>query len=131
LLAEATAGWPGVVVERKPHGVVLHFRLAPEHGPACRALLERCAASKPDFVLLSAHMAWELRPSTATKALPVDLLMTHPPFAGRRPVFVGDDVTDEDGMQAARRLGGMGLWVGEHFPGPAAVRDWLARGVER
>lgn len=129
LRAEASA-WPGVLVEPKPHGVALHFRLAPERQAEVRALMERCAAACDGFVLLPAHMAFELRPSGANKALPVDVLMRHPPFGGRRPVFVGDDVTDEDGMKAARRLGGFGLHVGRDFRGGSAeVRAWLARGA--
>jgi trehalose 6-phosphate phosphatase len=51
--------------------------------------------------------------------------MRRAPFAGRLPVFIGDDVTDEDGMAAARRLGGVGLRVAEAFRDPAGVRAWL------
>jgi trehalose 6-phosphate phosphatase len=57
--------------------------------------------------------------------------MARQPFQGRRPIFVGDDFTDEAGMEAARRFGGAGLRVAEVFHGePAAVRAWLKRGVE-
>jgi trehalose 6-phosphate phosphatase len=57
--------------------------------------------------------------------------MTHAPFRGRRPIFVGDDFTDEAGMEAARRLGGEGLRVAEVFGGqPVAVRAWLQRSVD-
>jgi len=60
----------------------------------------------------------------------VALLMETPPFIGRTPVYVGDDVTDEDGITMARKLGGFGLWVHDAFEGqPQKVRDWLARGV--
>ena len=52
--------------------------------------------------------------------------MARAPFAGRIPVFVGDDVTDEDGMEVARAMGGMGLRVQEHFGDARGVRAWLA-----
>jgi len=52
--------------------------------------------------------------------------MEAPPFAGRIPVAIGDDVTDEDAIAAARARGGFGLRVGEAFGGPAEVRAWLA-----
>jgi len=42
------------------------------------------------------------------------------------PVYIGDDVTDEDGMRAAQALGGLGLRMQEAFGSPAAVRAWLA-----
>jgi trehalose 6-phosphate phosphatase len=51
--------------------------------------------------------------------------MAHAPFAGRKPVFIGDDVTDEDGIRAARALGGAGFRVDEAFGTPAGVRAWL------
>lgn len=128
-LSAAAAGWPGVLVEPKQHGVAMHYRQASERRDDVLALLEDCVAEAPDFALLPAHMAFELRPRGATKALPVGTLMQHPPFHGRLPVFVGDDVTDEDGMAAARRLGGFGLRVGSDFTDPAEVRAWLARGA--
>ena len=53
-------------------------------------------------------------------------------FKGRRPIFIGDDFTDEAGMSAARRFGGEGLRVADEFKGdPALVRGWLAGNAER
>jgi len=132
-LARQAAGWPGVIVERKPHGVALHYRTAPQHAAEVRAAIAALVAGRAaDFEMLPAHMAVEIRPRGVTKARPVELLMASSPFHGRRPVFVGDDVTDEDGMRAARRLGGMGLHVGSDFrAGSAQVRDWIARGQAR
>ncbi|MCP5775480.1 hypothetical protein NL389_37230, partial [Klebsiella pneumoniae] len=52
-------------------------------------------------------------------------MMREPPFAGRLPIFIGDDVTDEDGIAAAEALGGMGYRVPDDFPEPEAVRAWL------
>jgi trehalose 6-phosphate phosphatase len=132
-LAREAAAWPGVIVERKPHGLALHYRAAPEHGAAARAALEALLAGHAEhFALLPAHMAYEVRPRIATKARAVQALMAAAPFRGRRPVFVGDDVTDEDGMEAARRLGGLGLHVGRDFRGgPAEVRAWIARAAGR
>jgi len=67
----------------------------------------------------------QLRPRGADKGVAVEALMRRASFAGRVPVFIGDDVTDEDGMAAARRLGGVGLRVVEAFGDPAGVRAWL------
>lgn len=132
-LAAFAASRAGLLLERKPHGIALHYRAAPAQGEAVRAAMQALVLESPnDFVLLPAHMAFEIRPRAATKARPVTALMAAPPFLGRRPVFVGDDVTDEDGMAAARDLGGLGLHVGTDFTGgPAEVRAWLARAARR
>jgi trehalose 6-phosphate phosphatase len=60
------------------------------------------------------------------KGRAVQRLMARPPFFGRVPVFIGDDLTDEDGFRAARALGGHGLRVAEEFGDAAGVRTWLA-----
>ena len=52
--------------------------------------------------------------------------MTEKPFASRLPVFLGDDVTDEDGFRTAEALGGLAVDVRVVFAGePADVRAWL------
>jgi trehalose 6-phosphate phosphatase len=54
--------------------------------------------------------------------------MRQAPFASRKPVFIGDDVTDEPAIALATELGGTGLHVARDFAGsPQAVRDWLAK----
>lgn len=123
----AVAAWPGALCERKAHGLVLHFRRCPAAGEALRRVAEVLAAEAPGaFVLVSAAMAWELRPRGVDKAGAVARIMARPPFVGRTPVYLGDDVTDEDGRRAARALGGLGLDVARDFGGPAGVRAWLA-----
>ncbi len=128
--ARIAASAPGVLLEQKARGFVLHFRQAPQAGPAIHqalsALLTPHAAA---FQLLPAHMAWEIRPRGADKGSAVLTVMALPKFAGRLPVFIGDDVTDEDGMRPSREMGGAGLFVPEVFGDAAGVRDWLARCV--
>ncbi len=121
----------GLVIERKPRSVVVHYRQAPDRAAEVRALVAALPGLVDEgFTVLAAHMAYEVKPSGASKRRPVALLMESPPFAGRRPVFVGDDVTDEDGMAMAARLGGVGLRGADDFSGaPAQVRAWLARGA--
>jgi trehalose 6-phosphate phosphatase len=121
------AGFPGAWVELKPHGLVLHYRQAPEAGPAGRELLDALIADNGDFVMMPARMAWEVKPTAISKATAVAGFMARRPFAGRMPVFVGDDVTDEAGMAAARAAGGLGLKLQDAFGTPAAFREWLAR----
>ena len=124
---------PGVLVESKPHGVTVHYRLAPELGAnvwrLTRALVP---GDHPSFRLLPAREAVEIGLAAASKGDAVERLFKQPSFCRRRPIFIGDDVTDEAGMRAARDLGGLGLRVAQSFGGdPAQVRAWLLQGLER
>jgi trehalose 6-phosphate phosphatase len=123
--ARIAATRPGVTIERKTHGFVLHYRAAPAAGPVLGEAMAALVAGSDRFVMVPARKAWELRPRGADKGTAVEALMRRAPFAGRVPVFVGDDVTDEDGMAAVRRLGGVGLRVADTFATPAGVRAWL------
>ena len=118
----------GVVVERKKTGFVLHYRAAPDTGPALRHILDNLLGEQPGpYHILPAKMAWEVRADGADKGSAVETLMRDPPFAGREPYFIGDDVTDQHGIDAAIRLGGTGLMVPDAFGEPAHVREWLRR----
>lgn len=127
---QAVAAAPGSLLERKAHGLVLHFRQAQQAADAMRATAEAIAALAPGLIVMPASMAWEVKPAGIDKGHAVTALMQQPPFAGRTPVYIGDDVTDEDGMRAARALGGLGLRVQDSFGDPAGVRAWLAGAVK-
>ncbi len=120
------SGNPGAIFEPKARGFVLHFRLAPQIGDGFRAKLAALLADNPHYRIGGAHMAWEVKPRGIDKGRAVREIMAHPPFAGRLPVFIGDDITDEDGMAEATRMGGFGLRVPADFANAAAVRAWLA-----
>jgi trehalose 6-phosphate phosphatase len=125
-LAAIAERYPAALIENKTRGVVLHYREAPALGPELGEAAQALAASAPGFVVLAAHMAWEIKPKGADKGTAVRALMAQAPFAGRLPIFIGDDVTDEDGIAAAVALGGAGLRVADAFVDAAGVRAWLA-----
>ncbi len=127
--AEAfAAAHPGVLLEAKARGFAMHYRLAPDAGDAVAAAVAGWVAPIADrFHALPAQMAWEIRPLGADKGSAVAAVMALPEFGGRLPVFIGDDVTDEDGLAMARRMGGAGLFVPTVFGSPASVRGWLGR----
>jgi trehalose 6-phosphate phosphatase len=123
---------PGVLTELKTHNVVVHFRNALTHEAAVRRVAsELVSRDVASFELLEAKMAVEIRPRAVTKARAVDCLMKVEPFAGRIPVFVGDDATDHDGFGGAIAHGGIALDVAHVFAGrPDEVRAWLKRVAE-
>lgn len=123
---DVVATHEGAYLERKPRGFVFHYRGTPDLAPVLEAAARRIIAGHEDaYRVLQANMAWEIKPRGADKGTAVEALMAAAPFAGRVPVYVGDDVTDEDGMRAARALGGLGLRVADVFGDPAGVRNWL------
>jgi trehalose 6-phosphate phosphatase len=123
----ASKDMPGVLIERKAHSVVAHYRRAPQYLDELRQIAVRLVNLAPaSFEILEAKMAIELRPRTVTKARAVNRLMQCEPFKGRLPVFVGDDLTDHDGFKAADALGGLAVDVFQRFAGrPEEVRNWL------
>jgi trehalose 6-phosphate phosphatase len=122
--------FPGALLERKARGFALHYRQAPQARDIFHDELRALLATSPGFELHPAHMLWEVRPLGADKGGAVIALMCRPPFAGRLPIFVGDDVTDEDGMREARKLGGAGYRVDAVFRDASGVRAWLHRSAE-
>lgn len=128
--ADLAAVHPGAILERKARGFALHFRQAPDAGPAFHAALTAMLDENPGFQLMPGLMLWEVRPLGADKGSAVTALMARPPFLGRLPLFIGDDVTDEDGMRVARAMGGEGLRVDAAFGNPARVRAWLTQAAK-
>jgi trehalose 6-phosphate phosphatase len=131
-VAEALVhSFPGALLERKARGFALHYRLAPHACDIFHNALTAMVSTSDQFQLHAAHMLWEIRPRGVDKGDGVAALMQLPPFAGRLPIFIGDDITDEDGMRACRDRGGAGYRVDNVFRDPAGVRSWLHRSAQR
>ena len=135
-VAAFAAGAEGLLVEEKPAGIALHYRQAPEQKAQAKALMEGLARER-DWAVQQGNMVIELRPRGATKGDALCAFMTEPKFIAARPVFVGDDLTDEHGFEAAARLGGAGILVGPsrktaaiyRLDSVSAVREWLKAAV--
>lgn len=115
--------FPGVRVEAKGPVVAIHYRAAPKVRVPLGNRLAEAAGDMPGYALHGGKAVYELKPQGADKGAALSRLMTLAPFAGRRPVMVGDDVTDEDAFAAATRLGGHGIKVGS---GPTSARYRLS-----
>lgn len=121
----------GVFTEKKPHGIALHTRATPDLEEECAHYLAGLAA-RHALALKRGKRVAELVRRGADKGSAVRRFMAEPPFAGAVPVFVGDDVTDEDGFAVCKELGGFGIAVGERtsqlaqfrLSDPMAVRQW-------
>ena len=119
-------------LERKPFGAALHYRADPSLAERAEAFAGSLAVEHGLMVKHGKYVV-ELVPPGADKGAAVRAFMDEPPFAGSRAVFVGDDVTDEDGFEAAGQFGGFGVLVGRRnvtaarygLPDPAAVIGWL------
>ncbi|MCD7060343.1 trehalose-phosphatase [Pelagibacterium xiamenense] len=109
----ALGGISGILVELKPAGAAIHYRGAPDHRDEARQALEAAIADRPDFHIIAGKMVFEARQKGADKGRAVTRWMEYPPFSGRLPVFIGDDVTDEDAFRAVQSAGGIGIKVGE------------------
>jgi trehalose 6-phosphate phosphatase len=124
---------PELLVEVKRASVALHFRQAPHLGAQCHQTLELAMAGLQGLELLSGKCVYEVKPAGIHKGQAISAFMRQAPFAGRTPVFVGDDVTDEAGFASVMALGGLAIKVGEgptnapyRCMTPAALRGWLS-----
>lgn len=132
-LDRLVARHPGLMLEDKGAGLALHFLKARELEHELRAEVALLAAPLvPRFTILDGHAVIEVKPAAHTKDSAVTAFMEEPPFRGRQPIFIGDDVTDRDGFTAVRRYsGGLAIAVGPRvksewwLPDPRAVREWL------
>ena len=126
----------GIIVEDKGYSIALHYRLAPDLKDAVESAVSAIYASQPSELLdvLPGKAVIEIKRRGFEKGTGVRELMRHPPFAGRRPVFVGDDVTDASVFAVLPEFRGVGFSVGRMFAGtahcfraPHDVRNWLAQ----
>ena len=125
---------PRVRIEDKGYTIAFHYRNAPECKTILEERLRRLATASPELRLLHGKCVVELKASDFDKGEAIQALMRTANFAHRRPIFLGDDRTDEDAFAAARDLGGIGISVGRPMPdtelmlsNPRAARLWLAR----
>lgn len=124
---------PGTLLEDKGRALALHYRLAPDvEAQARQAVSALVRPLAPTFHVQEGKMVLEIKPHEFTKAAAIEEFLKEAPFAGRIPVVVGDDLTDQAGFRLAEALGGISIAVGHRvqgqwrFDNPAAVRHWLA-----
>jgi len=134
-LARFATRHPGLLLEDKGATLALHYRRAPELAAHVHRTLRnmlRTTAVSAEWRLQPGKKILEIKPDGRDKGTAILEYMAEPPFAGRLPVFVGDDLTDEYGFVAATHLGGWAVKVGRgatraHYRlrDVAAVRTWL------
>ena len=132
---QLAAAFEGTLIEDKRFSVAVHYRQNPGAGLPLRRSLDDLVAAHPDdgLRILPGHMVFEIKRATFDKGTAIGRLMEQAPFVGRKPIFLGDDITDRPGFETVMRKGGFAFSVGQSMPGltgffadPAAVRDWLA-----
>jgi trehalose 6-phosphate phosphatase len=122
-----------IIVENKGASVAIHYRLAPELEKPLRSRIATIVEQAGDLELLEGKAVIEVKSRRFSKGTAVRELMTNPPFADRKPVFIGDDITDESVFAALPAYDGIGYSVERFMTGacgmfgsPAEVREWLA-----
>ena len=131
---------PGILLEDKGYSLALHYRLAPHAEKAIYEAVSLIRADLPNapIEVLPGKSVCEIKHSGFNKASGVRELMLHEPFKGRRPIFIGDDVTDETVFAIMPELRGLAFSVGRRAQGvaglfdePSDVRQWLAHLLDR
>jgi trehalose 6-phosphate phosphatase len=134
VLAALVIDHPGMLLEIKGASLALHYRNAPLAEPVARDAAERLVSEHADaYVLQPGKMVYEIKPKNVDKGRALAAFLDEPPFAGRMPVFAGDDLTDEKGFAVVNARGGLSIKVGEgetsahtRIESVDAFRAWLA-----
>ena len=134
VIRELVRHYKGLLLEDKGSALAVHFRQAPQYERAAMEVMGGLAHQLRDhFVLRDGKCVMELTPRGYSKRGAIEAFMRQPPFAGRIPLFIGDDVTDEDGFEAVNALGGYSVRVGDlaataaqfRFSSVSTVVAWL------
>lgn len=126
-----------LIVEDKGMSIALHYRAAPRLGGHLHRSIRALVRSSNRHVEIQAgKRVVEIKPKGWDKGKAIESFMARPPFAGRRPVFIGDDLTDEHGFEVINRMDGVSIKVGSgstsaryRLPDVNAVLAWL-RSIE-
>jgi len=137
-LAPVLARHPGLLLEDKGLTLALHYRLAPHLAAYAHRLMARLAAAAgAGLEVQRGKRVAEIKPSGVDKGTAIAQYLTEPPFAGRRAVFIGDDLNDEHGFAGVNKLDGISVKVGKgascarfRLPDVAAVRRWLGAALK-
>ncbi|MTD39423.1 trehalose-phosphatase [Erwinia sp. CPCC 100877] len=128
----------GTWLENKGAAFALHYRQAPQHACAVMTLAQEVVAQHQELVLQPGKCVVEIKAQTVNKGAAIEAFMNEPPFSGRRPLFIGDDLTDESGFVVVNRLHGISIKVGEgetraqfRLPDVGEVHRWLAQVVSQ
>ncbi len=133
-LAGFVAAHAGLLLEDKSFAIALHYRLAPQmQAKALATVTSIVDRLGHEYVLQTGKCVYEIRPSAWTKGTAVRAFLSETPFAGRVPIYIGDDVTDEHAFDVVNELGGMSVRVGDaaatlarfRLPRVADVHEWL------
>jgi len=125
---------PGILTEDKGYAFAIHYRLAPEQEDTVKRAVAAVQAewAESSIEVLPGKAVLEIKSSGFNKGEAIRMLMQHEPFAGRRPIFIGDDKTDESAFAMLPEFDGVGFSVGRQvagtsycFAAPSDVRDWL------
>ena len=129
---------PGLLLEKKALTLALHYRAAPHLAAYVHRLMERLAASGGVALEVQrGKCVVEIKPAGFDKGTAVSAYLAAPPFQGRCPVFIGDDLNDEHGFAEVNRMDGVSIKVGPgiscaHYrlANVAAVRRWLGKALK-
>ena len=134
-LAEFASSHKGLLLEDKGRALAFHYRRAPDREAEVKERIEALTGGSEDLRTIHGKMVVEIKPRHADKGSAVRAFMCEPPFHGRIPVFLGDDVTDEDAFEAVNDLNGLSIRVGPaqetaaryRLDGVDEVLQWLTR----
>lgn len=130
-LRELAESHEGLLLEDKGRALALHFRLAPGEAPRVQEAVAGLVEGSGDLRLIHGKMVIEIKPRHADKGSAVRAFMAEAPFLGRIPVFLGDDVTDEDAFRSVNDMGGLSIHIRHGGAAPDTAAHYRLEGVDQ
>ncbi len=103
--------YEGIFIEDKGFSLAVHFRMNPSLRNKVYEVISKLITSVGELHILEGHFVFDIKPSGANKGLAIEQFLAEPPFLGRVPIFLGDDITDEDGFSAVNAANGISVRV--------------------
>lgn len=134
VLESYVARHDGLLLERKPASLALHYRQRPDLGPACEQAVMDALRGDAGLHVMQGKMVIEIKAHAGDKGQAIASFLDSAPFRGRTPVFIGDDITDESAFATVNARSGISIKVGlgetvarYRLADPGEVHDWLSR----
>ena len=113
-ISELLNGQKNIEIENKGSNLTIHFRNSTIDRREINRIIMKLVKCDPSLTFLKGKEVLEVKPLSHNKGTAISYFMKTKPFIKRRPIFIGDDISDEDGFETVNKIGGWSVRVGNY-----------------